>query len=75
MNLNQDQINDMLVEIRNISHGGLSGPLGLEAVAMALAGEGNPGEYSVSRGLSDVAAAIGRLAEAVETATQDKHQQ
>ena len=65
MNLTQDQIQTLLADIRNISHGGQPGPLGLESVTMALGGEGPPGHDSVASGLHDIAGAIRELAVAI----------
>lgn len=50
-------------------HGPLDGPgcepMGMEAITMALAGEGRPGHDSVAKGLHDIADAIRDLSEAL----------
>ena len=50
--------------MRNISHGGSQGPLGFEALAMAVAGEGVPGGRSL---VSVIDSHGSTLAEALES--------
>jgi len=47
--MTREQTEKLLVEIRNISRGDPYEPLGFEAVAMAIAGGGLPGESSVTQ--------------------------
>ena len=65
MNMTEEQINNLLYGIRDISHGGLSGPKGLEAVAMAIGGCGDPGSNNVASALNDIALSIRDLADAI----------
>ena len=65
MTMTEEQIEKLLVEIRNISHGGQSGAMGLEAVTMALGGQGTPGDNNVAEGLNDIAESIRDLAAAI----------
>jgi len=56
--------------IRSVSHGGVSGPEGLEMVAMALSGEGprqplGTALADVAHGLCAIADSIDRLTEAI----------
>jgi hypothetical protein len=50
------------VAITRISHGGIAGPLGLEALSMAISGSGDPGSFplteAVSGGFTAIADAI-----------------
>jgi len=65
--MDNEQVDQLAAAITKIAHGPISGPTGLEAVAMALstAPSGNGGN-TVSDALMEVAAAVDRLAEAVE---------
>ena len=65
MNMTEEQINNLLYGIRDISHGGVSGPKGLEAVTMALGGSGEPGENNVASALNNIALSIRDLADAI----------
>jgi hypothetical protein len=65
------QVGRLADATRNISHGGVNGPTGLEMLGMAIAGEGfsNPPGEAIANGLDRVAAAIenglGQIAEAI----------
>lgn len=70
-------LNNASNHIRGVSYGSAEGPIGLEALAMAIAGEGTPGKESlvntiedascaVEEGLKSVASSITRLAKATE---------
>lgn len=60
--MKDEQVKEIAEAIRVIAHGGLSGPTGLEALAMSLAGEG---PYS----FKNVAAALGHIATAIDDLT------
>lgn len=65
------ELNSLASAIRSISYGDSHGPTGLEALNMAIAGAGTPGERNLLDGLFAIASAIGDLAEAVrETKAQ-----
>ena len=61
--MNPEQYDALISAVRAIAHGPASGPTGLELVSMALAKGGEP---SVSASISQLAAAVDRLADAVE---------
>lgn len=56
--LTDEQVKMLAIAISEISRGGQTGPLGLESVAMALGGEGDPGVANVTSGLEQIADAI-----------------
>ena len=58
------QLSQIAGAIRSVSHGDSSGPMGLEMLAMALAGKGR--QDSVASALSEIASAIRELAQAVD---------
>jgi len=66
--MTNEQTNALIEAIQRLSTGRMgpdSQPTGLEAVTMALGGQGYPGQDdSVARGLHDIADAIRKLAEA-----------
>lgn len=72
MELSQEQMEDLTTAITRIAHGDVSGPAGLEGVAMALAGEGKFELRNVSDGLYLIASAIRDLAEAVNNHSQSE---
>jgi len=57
--------------VRSISHGGVSGPTGLEALSMDLVGPGAPGHDSLAAAIRDAGESIevglNRVAEALQT--------
>ena len=59
------QIDSLLGAISTISHGGISGPTGFEALTMAIGGEGMPGENNVASSLSGIAQSIENIASAI----------
>jgi hypothetical protein len=63
--MTNEQIEEFLLRLKDLSHGGTSGPMGMEAIVMALCGKDGPGEDSVSAALRDVACAIRELAIAI----------
>jgi hypothetical protein len=66
MNKQEEEIaKDIIYAIKRLSFGDQSGPTGMEAISMAIAGEGTPGHDSVAAGLHDVASAIRDLASVI----------
>lgn len=63
--MTEEQIEKLLVEIRNISHGGQSGPMGIEALVMALIGSGELGSSCVKDGFNAIAEALESVADAI----------
>lgn len=63
--MNDEQAQHIASALRDISYGGTSGPTGLEAVTMALAGPGVSGHDSVASAIRDVADALREVAEAI----------
>jgi hypothetical protein len=75
--ISDEQVERLLIEIRNLSHGGQSGPLGMEAVVMALGGKGSPGDNSVARALDTIANSLTEVADAINNlanATANRHE-
>jgi hypothetical protein len=73
--MNDETALSLIAAIRSISHGGTSGPTGLEMLSMAISGERNAAPLGsaiqsagseVAEGLNAIAAAIDNLAEAVQ---------
>ena len=52
-------------DIRRISYGSSTSPMGLEMVAMALHGEGTDCSQNVALSLSEIAEALNNVAEAI----------
>ena len=61
--MNDKHIEQLASAIRSISHGGSSGPEGLEMLSMAIAGEGIRGDLCSS--LDGIAASLSEIAEAI----------
>lgn len=68
--LTEDQINEFIKCVRALSRGDASGPMGMEAIAMALCGKYGPGEQSVADALYAVSGSIDELKETIESATE-----
>lgn len=65
--MTNEQTREIAEAIHSIVHGPTSGPLGIEALTMAIGGQGEPGrDDSVASGLHDIASAIRELAEAIQ---------
>lgn len=52
---------ELVTAIRRLTYGGVDGPTGIEALTMALGGEGTPGTYSISAALSEIAEALNHV--------------
>jgi hypothetical protein len=63
----------LITAVRSIAYGDRAGPTGLEAVAMAISGEGPPGTASVGEGLLAIAESNQAIADAINrlAATQE----
>ena len=51
-------LTELTTAVRAIAHGSISGPTGLEAVTMAIAGEGHPGHDNLAQAVRDAGDAI-----------------
>jgi hypothetical protein len=60
-----ERTGQMTTAIRNIAHGGPSGPTGLEMLSMAINGDGQPGNNPVSNAITG---GLGEIAEAIRDA-------
>ena len=77
--MNDEQCRMLAIAITEISRGTVSQPLGLEALAMAIGGEGTPGTahnvtealHDIASGLRDVATAIAGVKKEKDGADQD----
>ena len=69
--MTNEQTHEIAEAIHSIVHGPVTGsgsqPMGIEALTMAIGGQGAPGADSVASGLHDVAGAIRELAEAIQS--------
>jgi len=68
--MNKEQLEQLITAITRIAYGSVSGPTGLEALSMSIAGEGlskplSDAVYEVAEGLNNIADAIDRLAAAL----------
>lgn len=68
--MKDDQAKEVADAIRAIAHGGLSGPGGLEALAMSLAGSGQFEFSNVASSLGHIAMAIDEFTEAYRERTE-----
>jgi hypothetical protein len=67
MELKNGQIKSLIDAIYKISAGDIAGPRGIEALSMAIAGDGldNPLSKSIEKGAQLIADSINNLAEAI----------
>jgi hypothetical protein len=70
--MTNEQTREIAEAIHSIVHGPVTGtgsqPMGIEALTMAIGGQGEPGRNdSVASGLHDIAGAIRELAEAIQS--------
>ena len=63
-----DALRPLTSAVRAISHGGIDGPTGLEALGMDLVGEGRPGHDSLAAAIRDAGESIGNGLHAVAEA-------
>ena len=72
---------ELISAISSISHGGTSGPTGLEGLAMSIAGKGlekNLGNSieiladAIYNGLGEIASSIDRLADTIDSSNKEK---
>lgn len=59
--------------VRSISHGGVDGPLGLEALSMDLVGPGSPGHDSLAQAIRDAGGEINLGLHAIADAIGGHH--
>jgi hypothetical protein len=63
--MKDEHVEAMIEAVCLLSRGNMSGPRGLEAVTMALCGEGIPGHNNVASSLDRIADALESVADAI----------
>ena len=68
--MNDDQIESLISAIKSISHGSISGPAGLEGLAMSIAGEGAIGHNSLRQAVLEVACSLTEISRSLDSVAE-----